>query len=863
MKQSSQPPAPGGPAPCEGVLEGRHRALRVMKFGGTSVGSPERLMRVLEIVACSASEGPLAVVVSAMEHTTNRLVEAADLAARGELEAAQRVVDGVADLTTANGLLLLDRIEKEHGAPAHRPEITPLVRELVAPLRQLLHGVSLLRERTAQTLDLVMSFGERLSASVVTALLQARGVEAVFVDSRTWAITDDRFGNATVDDGEARHRLQALAPSWVGKVPVVTGFLGATPDGRTTTLGRNGSDYTATILARWLAADEVVIWTDVSGVMTADPALVRDAYPLSRLSYMEALELVDFGASMFHPRTMIPLIESGIPMRIRNTMQPQDPGTLIDAAGSGDERAATSVTSLEELALLGVQVRRIAARAQVGGRVQRALEDAGLTVFMSTLSAHGQAVAVAVRESDVERAVAVVESELALELARGEVEHVTVRRPVTLLTLVAEAMGRTPNVAGRFFHALGAIGVQIRAIAQGASSRSISCVIDAADTAVAVRSVHAAFNFAHQEVSLLVLGKGTVGGRLLAQIRTERARLERDSDVQVNVVGLANSRTAIFDEEGLDLERWQGMLDQAEGAGPAPDVAALLERLRRLPVPILVDCTAGDGMETLYEKAFALGIHVVAANKKPLTIPFAARERLIDAARRSHRIYHYSTTVGASLPVIETLKNLVRTGDRVLLIEGSFSGTLGFIVNEAMRGVPLSAATRRARELGYTEPNPQEDLSGMDAARKALILARELGLELSIEDVVIEPFVPPELLVPAPAEQFLKALEGHDAHFADRIERLRAEGKLLRHLVRIDPSADRARGEPVARVGLTGVDAEHPASRLRGTQAFVAFTTERYREYPLIVQGAGAGGDVTAAGVLADVLKVSMALRGL
>jgi aspartokinase/homoserine dehydrogenase 1 len=828
-----------------------------MKFGGTSVGSPERLLRVVEIVARAAEEGPLAVVVSAMEHTTDRLVEAAGLAAEGRLDEAERVVDGVMDLTASNGLLVLRQIEAAHGAPARRPEVTPIVRGMLTELRQLLYGVSLLRERTPQTLDLVLSFGERLSATLLAEVVRARGVPAEFVDSRDWAVTDARFGAAMIDDEAARERLAALAPAWEGRVPVVTGFLGRTPDGRSTTLGRNGSDYTATTLARILGAAEVVMWTDVPGVMTADPGIVGDAYPLARMSYMEALELVDFGASMFHPRTMIPLIESGIPMRIRSTLLPDDPGTLIDAGGAGDERAATSVTSLEDLALLGVQVRRIAKRAQVGGRVMRSLEAAGVTVYMSSVSAHGQAVAVAVPVAEVERATAAIHEEVALELERGEVERVVERAPVTLLTLVAEAMGRTTGVAGRFFHALGAVGVSIRASAQGASSRSISCIIDAADTQVAVRTVHAAFNFAHQEVSLLVLGKGTVGGRLLAQIRDQRARLERDQDVLLNVVGIADSRRTAFDEGGIDLAAWEDAFGTANGR---IDAIPLLERLRRLPVPVLVDCTAGDGMEEIYLAAFERGVHVVAANKKPLTIPLADRERLMETARRHHRMYQYSTTVGASLPVIETLKNLVQTGDRVVLIEGSFSGTLGFIANEMMAGARLSEATRRARSLGYTEPNPQDDLTGMDAARKALILARELGLRLSIADVAVTPLVPPELLAPMGADEFLDRLASCDTALSDVVARAKEEGRSVRYLARIDPSAPA--GRPVASVGLVAVEADHPATRLKGTEAFVAFTTERYRAYPLLVQGAGAGGDVTAAGVLADVLKVAVALRG-
>lgn len=831
--------------------------LRVMKFGGSSVGSPERLSQVLSLIAGEVAAGPLAVVVSAMGDTTDHLIEAADLAARGQDEAAERVIDRVADVATANGLLVLQGIERAGGISGERPQITPVVRELLVPLRRLLTGVSLLRERTAQTLDLVMSFGERLSATVVSMLLSARGLPAEFVDARTWMVTDARFGNALVDWDATRARLDALRAGWSTPVTVHTGFLGQTPDGRTTTLGRNGSDYTATLLARGLGASEVNIWTDVSGVMTADPGLVKDAYPIARMSYMEALELASFGARMFHPRTMIPLMESGVPMRIRNTMAPTAPGTRIDGGDRAPGERPTCVTSLENLALLDLRLRRLSAEMQLGERVLRALRATGVSVWMTSQAAHGQGVAVVVPGASVDVAREAVAKELALEFERGDLEPVGVRAPVTLLSLVAEDMGRMTNAPGRFFGALGAVGVPVCAIAQGASSRSISCAIDAADTAVAVRTVHAAFNFAHQEVNLMVLGKGVVGAELLAQIGQQQEFLQRAHGVRLKVVGIAASKQTVFDAAGVDLARWRERF--AEAGDPEP-VAAALDRLKRLPVPVLVDCTALDGMDAVYADALSRGVHVVSANKKPLTVPWEARERLMASARGHFRGYRYETTVGASLPVIETLQDLVRTGDRVLLIEGSLSGTLGYLCNEVMKGVPLSTAVETAKARGFTEPHPRDDLSGLDVARKALILVRELGVPMALEDIAVEPLAPAEIMAESSVEGFFARLREADAAFTERVARIRGEGKVLRYLVRIDPGG--ADGKPEARVGPMAVDAAHPSTRLRGAESFVAFTTERYSESPLIVQGAGAGGAVTAAGVLADVLRVAQGLRG-
>ena len=428
--------------------------LRVLKFGGSSVGTAERLLRVLDIIRAERAQHPVAVVVSAMGDTTDRLLEAAERAAAGDIAAAESVVDAVADDCTRAALLAEDRL-RSGGATGEHPEVTPLVREFLAPLRQLLYGVSLLGELSAQTRDLILAFGEGLSTRVVANLLSLAGTPAFQLDARDWVVTDAGYGAASVDTAATRARLRELAEGWGERVPVTMGFVGATPDGRTTTLGRNGSDYTATLLAWALGAAEVDVFTDVPGVMTADPAIVADAYPLARMSYKEALELANYGAKMFHPRTMIPLMEAGAAMRIRSTQRPEEPGTVIDAAGSSDEARATSVTSLEGLALIGVEWRALASQARVAERVLAAVADAGCTVWMENQSAHGQSMGIVVPAPQADGARAAIEEALERELRNGEVEPVAVRRPVTLLTLVAETMGRTPGVAGRFFGALG------------------------------------------------------------------------------------------------------------------------------------------------------------------------------------------------------------------------------------------------------------------------------------------------------------------------------------------------------------------------------------------------------------------------
>lgn len=835
-------------------------AFRVIKFGGSSVGNTDSLKSIVQTIKTSSQDSPLAIVVSAMGDTTDHLIEAMSMAASGQLEAAHEIVERIGVLAMTTSMMVLRDVDSEQAQLAIA-EMNTIIRELLDPLRKILLGVSLLREQTAQSLDLVMSFGERLSATVVARLLRAHDVDAFFLDARTWTVTNHDFGQAKVDWPATQSKLDELRQSWPsGAVPICTGFLGQTPDGLTTTLGRNGSDYTATLLARALGAQEVNICTDVLGVMTADPRIVDDAYPVPHLSYLEALELANYGAKMFHPRTMLPLIESGIPMRIRKTTVPNDPGTVIRTARPETSEGPICVTSLEQLALVDVRWRQLSQQVQMGQRVLQALERKQITVWMATQAAHGQAVAVVVPAAQVEAAREAIEQELQAEMLKKEVEPLGVIAPVTLLSLVAEQMRESTNVAGRFFQTLNAVGVSVLAIAQGQSSRSISCVIAQEDTDEAVRTVHAAFNFAHQEVSLFLLGKGVVGGQLLNQIHAQAETLRQDHDIRLRLVGLADSKHVYFEPLGLTIDPETMTPTSAPLSENQPEhILAALERLKRLPVPVLIDCTSAT-LDGLYLDAFERHVHVVAANKKPLTINWAARQQLMSHAREHARAYHYETTVGASLPVIETLKNLVRTGDRVLRIEGSFSGTLGYLTNQVMAGQPLSAAVKQAKDLGYTEPQPQDDLSGLDVARKALILARELGLQMELDDVIVEPLVPAELLEQTALDAFFAALEQYDATFTEKINTMKSEGLTLRYLAIIDPGDDQR--EASLKVGPVAIPGDHPATHLRGSEAFVAFTTQRYQDYPLIVQGAGAGGAVTAAGVLADVLRIAQNLRG-
>lgn len=817
---------------------------QIYKFGGTSVGTPGRLPRVLDLIA--AAPKPVAVVVSAPGDTTDWLILAARSAADGEITQARGELARVRELAATIARPVLTA----HGLRAFKADLD----EVLTPVERTLSGIELTRECSPRSLDAVISAGERISVALVARALSERNCPAKAVDARDFVVTDATFGSAAVDRAATADKFNALLPSYQGLTPIVTGFIGRTRDGHTTTLGRNGSDYTATLLAALFKAEAVTVWTDVLGVMTADPNLVREASPVDRLSYDEALELAYFGTRMFHSRTIIPLRECGAALVIRSTTHPDAPGTRIDATGNPDPARPTCVTSLENLSLIGVQSRRTGIGRPVVSRAVAALDAEGVRVWLSTESTLGQTFSVVVPIADEARAKEILQQTLAADLLRGDLTLGPVLSPVSLVTLVAESMGRRPNVAGRMLHAIGAVGVPVRAMAQGASARSISVIVDAADTALAVRTVHAAFNLAHAELNVLLLGKGIVGGSLLKQLAAHGDALRSQHDVNVRLVGLAGSKGGIFAAAGYP----PATAAQTLADTPAPRVVAeLLPELARLPNPVLVDCSASAGMEQLYTAAFNLGINVVSANKQPLALPRAPCEALHGAARRHFRAYHYETTVGAALPVIETLKNLVRTGDVVVRIEGAFSGTLGFLCEQLTQGVPLSAAVRKAKDLGYTEPHPRDDLSGLDVARKALILARELGLALDLADVKLEPFVPAEHLREDDPEKFIANLTAADAAFVARVAQLKAEGRLLRYLARIEPGAAGAK----VTVAPIGVDAAHPAAGLRGAEAFVAFHTERYSQYPLVVRGAGAGGDVTASGVLSDILRLAQNLR--
>jgi aspartokinase/homoserine dehydrogenase 1 len=799
----------------------------VMKFGGSSVADLAMMRRVAGIIAAGGE--PVAVVVSAMGKTTDALFRAAELAERGEGEALRSLVESL-------------RRSHQEALPGG-DEATPRHLEtLWAELESVLHGMMLLREQTPRSRALVASIGERLSAPILAAHLGALGKAAVAVDARSFVITDDQYEAGRVEWAETAAAAAAVLRPLVerGTIPVVTGFIGATRDGITTTLGRGGSDYTAALVGSLLDAREVWIWTDVDGILTADPRLVKEARTLPQVSYREAAEMSYFGAKVLHPKTILPAVARGIPLRIKNTFHPDHPGTLITAEPTVLPQTAKTVTSIPGLALVTVEGRGMAGVPGVARRVFEATEAAGVNVIMISQASSEQAISFVVLAAEADRLARTLGVRFAAELATGAIDRIDVEGGIAIATIVGQGMAGTPGVSGKLFGALGDVGVNVLAIAQGASELSISVAVEEREVQRAVRAIHSAFGLT-RIVDLLVLGCGRVGRAFLRILRETRSDIEANLGLDLRLVGLADSRHLRFDDAGLDPDEAAAEL---KSGPPRPDDVSLVERLvaGRFTDMVLVDLTSAEGAR-IHELALGQGIHVVTANKRPLSGSLSRYDAIFAAARRTGARVGYETTFGAGLPVLHTLQELLHTGDRIDRVSGCFSGTLGYLTTRLEDGASLRTALAEAKSLGLTEPDPRDDLSGQDVARKALIIARTIGLRLEPEAVRVEP------LLPDLEEGLEVALARHEAALAARVAQAALRGEVLRYVAEI--AAERTA------VGLKAVPKHEPIGALRGPDNILVYRTERYRDYPLTIRGPGAGPEVTAAGVLGDVLKAA------
>lgn len=815
--------------------------MNILKFGGTSVGSVASIRALLDIVGQEierSGQRPV-VVLSAMSGVTNLLLGAAEDAARG-----QPVARHLQELEARH----FEVVKALLDAARQNPVLTRL-KLLFNELEDLLHGISSLRELSPATRDRVLSYGERCATFLVSSLAAVRFPEALGVEATALIRTDSNFGQARVDTELTEQLVRGLVQEQAGRLLFVTGFIGSDAEGRVTTLGRGGSDYTAAILGAALGAREIQIWTDVNGMMTADPRMVQKAFSLPELSYTEAMELSYFGAKVIYPPTMIPAFMRRIPIVIRNTFDRDFAGTTIRHDCRASDLPIKGISSINEVSVINVEGSGMVGKAGFSGRLFSLLAREQINVILITQASSEHSITFAVAPPDALRARQLIGQEFELELEARKLERPRIEDGLAVLAIVGENMKQTPGIAGKLFQALGRNGVNVRAIAQGSSEYNISVIISRPDLAKALNAVHDAF-FVELTKTLHVfaLGTGSIGSTLLRQLHAHQDFLREQNGVQVRVVGLSNSRRMLIDPNGIGLDDWAHAL--GNGQSEPADLAAFVARMQQLNLPncVLVDNTASPEPAEFYADVLGHSISVVTCNKIANSGPYARYRQLREAARQHGADFYYETNVGAGLPIIRTLRDLRTSGDRVERIEAILSGTISFIFNNFRGEAAFHDVVREAQQRGYTEPDPRDDLSGRDFMRKILILARDAGHALEPEDVIIEPMLLEACLAAPTVDEFYAQLQAHEAYFADLKNRAAAEGKVLRYIGQLEGGQ--------ARISLQMVDEQHPFYQLSGADNVISFTTERYKERPLVVKGPGAGAEVTAAGVFADLVNV-------
>lgn len=813
---------------------------KLLKFGGSSVANPERMRQVGSIILHAAKHGPVVVVVSAYQGVTNQLLECARLAENGDRE--------FLSLYEALVKRHVDTLQELH---ARRPpkRVAAEVRDLLSELHDVLQGIFLLRHSSPRAQDLTASFGERLSALTLASFLH-RTRPARCVDARTIVVTDDRFTHAGVVFSKTH---AAIKKSFAGLyarygrsvIPVVTGFIGATEDGRTTTIGRDGSDYSAAIVGAALGVGVIEIWTDVDGILSADPRAVKSAFVVPQMSYEEAMELSYFGAKVLHSSTIAPAVVKQIPIIIKNTLNPSAPGTRISRHVDRWEGVAKGIASVDHCTLLTIRGLTMVGVPGTAGRLFRSLASHNVNVILISQASSEHTICIAVSSADVGRAREAVNEEFRYEV-QSTMMSLDEKPEQTIIAIVGDGMEGTPGVSGRVFQSLGRNGINVSAIAQGASERNISLVVDARQRIQALNVVHAAFFERQKTLAVILIGPGSIGGAFLRLLHQQR-RFLREQGFEARVCGIANSSRFVLAHDGIDLLRWKEELD----ASPhRMEPRRFLQQLaaQHFVNAVVVDCTASGKIVDLYEDFVRLNMHIVTPNKKANVLPWLRYKRLTDLMKIRQKYFLYEANVGAGLPIISTLNDLIASGDTIVKIEGIFSGTLSHLFNHYDGGVRFSTLVQEAMELGYTEPDPREDLSGKDVARKLLILARQVGLRMDLQHIRVENLVPRPLRGGALPKEFFTTYGTHDAAMKRRLLTANERGCVLRYVGVLQGKA--------ASAGIREIPRQHLLASARGSDNIVAFTTHRYARSPLVVQGPGAGAEVTAMGVFSDLLKL-------
>lgn len=814
--------------------------MKVLKFGGTSVGSVESILSLKNIVENEAKEQSVIVVVSALGGITDKLIETSRLALAGD----ERYRDEF-DVIVDRHHKMIDTIITN---AKDRERLFTAVDSLLEQLRSIYFGVFLIHDLSKKTQDAIVAYGERLSSNIVATLIKG----TKWFDSRTFIKTEDKQGQHVID-AELTNRLVRQTFADLPRISLVPGFISKDRDsGETTNLGRGGSDYTAAIIAAALNAEVLEIWTDVDGFMTADPRVISTAYPIKELSYVEAMELCNFGAKVIYPPTIYPVCIKGIPIKVKNTFNPSAEGTIIKGQIEGDRKPIKGISSIGGTALITVTGLSMVGVIGVNRRIFTKLANEGISVFMVSQASSENSTSIGVKESDAEAAARVLNEEFEKEISTGAMYPMTVETGLATIAIVGENMKRTPGIAGKLFGMLGRSGISIIACAQGASETNISFVVKGKYLRKSLNVIHDSFFLSEYKVlNLFLCGVGTVGAKLIEQIRSQYDSLKKESQLLLNVVGIASSKKAVFDREGLNLDTYMDALNASEPS----DSRKLLETIIGMNIfnAVFVDCTASKDVAGLYQALLEHNVSVIAANKIAASSDYEKYRKLKETALRRGVKFRFETNVGAGLPIIGTINDLRNSGDKILKIEAVLSGTLNYIFNALSEDVPFSETVKRAKELGFSEPDPRIDLSGMDVVRKLVILTREAGYRVELGDVEKNLFVPDEYF-DGGVEDFWKKLPQLDEDFENRRKALAAKGCKWRFVAKMEIGENDA---VTASVGLKEIPQNHSFFELEGSNNIVTLTTERYKEYPMLIQGFGAGASVTAAGVFANVLSIA------
>jgi aspartokinase/homoserine dehydrogenase 1 len=814
--------------------------MKVLKFGGTSVGSAasiQTLLNILKDEVKNEAAKPV-VVLSAMGGVTNLLASMAEDAANGKEFTAQ-----LAELERRHFEVVKALLDVQNQNPAFTR-----LKIHFNQLEELLQGVLTLRELTPKTRDQVLSFGERCSTIMVSKIAAQHFKDVLYVDAADVIKTDSAFGNAKVNTELTELLIKTLQRENKDKILFVTGFIAGNDAGQTTTLGRGGSDYTAAIFGAALNAKEIQIWTDVNGMMTADPRMVKKAFSLTELTYTEAMELSYFGAKVIYPPTMIPAFLKKIPIVIKNTFEPEFVGTVIRHDCKASTLPIKGISSINNISILNLEGSGMVGKSGFSGRLFSLLAREQINIILITQSSSEHSITFAVSPQDTERAKQVIEQEFELELLAKKLEHLVIEKNLAILAVVGENMKQTPGMSGKLFHALGRNGVNVRAIAQGSSEYNISVIISAQDLSKALNAVHDAF-FVQLTKTLhaFCLGTGNIGKTLFAQLNAHSDYLKDNNGIQVKVAGISNTRKMTFNSDGVSLDTWQADIESSPYTADLKEFIAKMKDMN-LPNCVFIDNTASPVPVGFYEDVFKANISVITCNKIGNSGSYAQYRMFKDTARRHGVDFFYETNVGAGLPIINTLKNLMNSGDRVQRIEAILSGTISFIFNNFKGDANFHDVVKEAQEKGYTEPDPRDDLSGKDFMRKMLILARDAGYAMEEADVEIQSVLPQASLEAKSVEDFYATLKTEDAHFAKLKDQAEKDGKVLRYIGKLENGK--------VTITLQMVDENHPFYMLSGSDNIISFTTDRYKERPLVVKGPGAGAEVTAAGVFADLINL-------